>query len=107
VPSEPSSAAAATPCPHGSFGAPATEAEVFAEIQRILFAELYPPRAVRREDSLLKDLQLDSLTLTVLAVGLEDRFRIHLLPEASDGIETVGDLAGWVFRRTQEEGRGA
>jgi acyl carrier protein len=47
----------------------------------------------------LKDLQLDSLGLTVLAVGLENRFRVKLSEEDAVGLATVEDLAKLVVTR--------
>ena len=51
---------------------------------------------------LLDDLHLDSLELIVLAVGLEDHFRVKLSEHDTVGIATVGDLARLVARRTRE-----
>ncbi|RYE93409.1 MAG: acyl carrier protein [Myxococcales bacterium] len=48
---------------------------------------------------LLDDLHLDSLELTVLAVGLEDHFRVKLSEHDTLGIVTVADLARLVARR--------
>ena len=42
--------------------------------------------------------QLDSLGLTVLAVGLENRFRVKLSEEDAAGVRTVADLARCVRR---------
>ena len=52
--------------------------EVVDEIRRIARQELELQRPVDAGDELIRDLQLDSLGLTILAVGLEDRFRIKL-----------------------------
>jgi acyl carrier protein len=75
------------------------EGEVVAEIRRILGEELEWKGAVEPSHHLLKDLQLDSLGLTVLAVGLENRFRVKLSEEDSVGIVTVEDLARLVSKR--------
>ncbi|MFL5348342.1 MAG: acyl carrier protein [Hyalangium sp.] len=75
------------------------EGEVVAEIRRILGEELEWKGAVEPSHDLLKDLQLDSLGLTVLAVGLENRFRVKLSEEDSVGIVTVADLARLVSTR--------
>ena len=75
------------------------EGEVVVEIRRILGEELEWKGAVRPSDDLLKDLQLDSLGLTVLAVGLENRFRVKLSEEDSVGVVTVADLARLVSTR--------
>ncbi|WP_224361571.1 acyl carrier protein [Hyalangium versicolor] len=75
------------------------EHEVVAEIRRILGEELEWKGSVEPTHDLLKDLQLDSLGLTVLAVGLENRFRVKLSEEDSVGIATVADLARLVSTR--------
>lgn len=77
--------------------------EVLEEIRRIAQRELQLPRSPEPTDELIGDLQLDSLGLTVLAVGLEDRFRIKLTEEDSARVTTVADLADLVARRAEEE----
>src|SRR5262249_58694056 len=53
----------------------ATDAEVLQFIRALARSELEISRPIGPDDDLLKDLALDSLSLTVLAVGLENRFR--------------------------------
>jgi acyl carrier protein len=77
-------------------------AEVLQAIQDILRRDLEMATLIRPEDALVRDLQLDSMGLTVLAVGLEDRFRIKLTEEDSAGIVTVSDLAERVAQRVLE-----
>jgi acyl carrier protein len=72
------------------------------EIRRIVASELEVERTVEPSDHLIQDLQLDSLGLTVLAVGLEDRFRVKLTEDDSVRVSTVGDLAALVAIRTSE-----
>lgn len=79
-----------------------TEAAVLQEIRRIAAEELEWSKPVQPADDLLRDLQLDSLGLTVLAVGLENRFRVRLTEEDSAGILTVRDLMRLVAARTAE-----
>lgn len=74
--------------------------EVLAEIQRIARDELALSREVRPEDELLGDLQLDSMSLTVLAVALEDRYRIRLDDPETLSLRTVGQLAELIARRS-------
>jgi acyl carrier protein len=76
--------------------------EVLAEIRRIAQEELQLERTVEGSDGLIEDLQLDSLGLTILAVGLEDRFRIKLTEEDSARVSTVDDLANLVSSRACE-----
>jgi len=78
------------------------EAEVMAEIQRIAATDLELSRAISPTDQLIADLELDSLGLTILAVGLEDRFQVKLTQEDSVQVTTVQDLALLVARRTTE-----
>jgi acyl carrier protein len=80
----------------------ATEAQVLEAIRAIARSELELERPISPEDDLLRDLLLDSLGLTVLAVGLENRFRVKLSEEDAAGVQTVGDLARHVASRTGE-----
>lgn len=75
------------------------EDEVLEEIRRVLRDELGVARPVRAEDDLIADLQLDSVGLLTLVVGLEDRFRIALAEEDAAGVRTVQDLAALVRAR--------
>ena len=73
--------------------------EVLGEIGRVLRDELGLARDPRPEDDLVTDLQLDSVGLLTLIVGLEDRFRIALAEEDAAAVRTVGDLAALVAER--------
>jgi acyl carrier protein len=74
---------------------------VVEEIGRLLHDELGLRRAVRAEDDLLADLQLDSVGLLTLVVGLEDRFRVALAEEDAASVRTVSDLAALVAARVE------
>ncbi len=78
-----------------------SEAEVLETIRFIARTELELERPVQPNDDLVADLGLDSLGLTVLAVGLENRFRVKLSQEDAVGLRTVSDLAGLVVRRSE------
>ena len=80
----------------------ALEQAVLDEVRRIAAEELEWTRPVLPTDDLLRDLQLDSLGLTVMAVGLENRFRVRLTEEDSAGILTVQDLMRLVATRATE-----
>lgn len=80
-------------------------AQVLEALDRIAREELELPEPLLPEARLVEDLALDSLKLTVLAVGLEDRFRVRLNEEDAQGIATVGDLAALVVRRAKEQRR--
>lgn len=73
--------------------------EALAEIRRVLREELGLSREVRIEDDLVADLQLDSVALLTLVVGLEDRFRIALEEQDAASVRTVRDLAALVESR--------
>ncbi|HSP77512.1 MAG TPA: acyl carrier protein [Myxococcaceae bacterium] len=75
---------------------------VLSEIHRIVTQELGWEGPVEPSQHLLGDLQLDSLGLMVLAVELENRFRIRLSPDDSARVSTVGELIHLVVRRTAE-----
>lgn len=76
-----------------------SEALVMVEIRRVVELELSAPRPIQPGDRLVDDLGLDSLTLTTLAVELEDRFQIILSDDEATRIRTVGELARCVAAR--------
>jgi acyl carrier protein len=76
--------------------------EVLREIGRVLREELALSREPLPEDDLVRDLQLDSVGLLTLVVGLEDRFRVALKEEDAGAVRTVGDLVALVLRRREE-----
>ena len=82
-------------------GTVATELQVLDAIRTIARTELEMERPISPEDDLLRDLALDSLGLTVLAVGLENRFRVKLSEEDAAGVQTVAVLARHVASRTE------
>ncbi len=88
------------------------EVEVLAEIARIAREELELERPLTLDDrdeadlgtlreTTLAALALDSVARTVLAVALEDRFRVRL-EEADANVATVGELARIVAARASE-----
>jgi len=79
----------------------ATDDEVLQFIRALARSELEIFRPIEPGDDLLKDLALDSLSLTVLAVGLENRFRVKLSEEDAAGVQTVADLARHVASRSE------
>ena len=76
--------------------------EVLAEIRRVARDELGLSRAVRDGDDLVADLQLDSVALLTLVVGLEDKFRIALKEEDAAAVRTVRELAALVEERRKQ-----
>ena len=77
--------------------------EVIEEMKRIAQRELELTGTIAPGAQLVRDLGLDSLGMTVLAVGLENRFRIRLQETDAEGIVTVEDLARLVVRRLGEQ----
>ena len=73
--------------------------EILAEIRRVFSGELEIPEPVELRHELAKDLGVDSMGAIVLAVGLEDRFRVKLSDEDAAAVVTVQDL---VERRSSE-----
>jgi acyl carrier protein len=73
--------------------------EVLREISRILRDELGVAKAPEPTDDLLADLQLDSVSILTLVVGLEDRFRVALEEEDASKVRTVQELAALVVSR--------
>lgn len=76
--------------------------EVQARIAHILRTEAQHEGDIHASSDLLRDLQLDSMSLTVLLVGLEDHYRVRLDGEDAGGVVTVADLAALVIQRTGE-----
>ncbi len=79
-----------------------SEGAVVEEIRRLVQGELRFARRPEPHDDLVADLQLDSVGILTLVVGLEDRFRVILGEEDASRVRTVGDLAALVARRARE-----
>ncbi len=80
---------------------PSTD-DVVREIQRICDAELRLARPIAPALQLARDLGLDSLAAMILAVGLEDRYRVRLNEQDAATLVTVADLVSLVQRRCAE-----
>jgi acyl carrier protein len=78
------------------------EDQVLGEIRRIFKTELERDEPVELTHDLLRELHVDSLAAVVLAVGLEDRFRVKLSEEDTVGVITVADLVKRVGARVRE-----
>ena len=79
--------------------------ETLAEVRRIFAEELGRSGAVEPGHALAADLQLDSVQLLTLVVGLENRFRIAIAEEDAEEVRTVADLVVLVERRRAEAER--
>ena len=75
-----------------------SEETVLSEIKRVVEGELKLAAAITPQSRLVEDLGLDSLTMTTLAVELEDRFRVILSDDAAS-LRTVSELAKYVAER--------
>lgn len=80
---------------------------VLSEIRRILADELEHPGPVELHHDLSADLQVDSMGAAILAVALEDRFRVKLTGVEAGSIVSVADLVGAVERAVRETRREA
>ena len=80
---------------------PSTTA-VLAEIRAIAQAELEHTGPIGENDELIADLGIDSLGAIVLAVGLENHFRVHLHEQDAGALVTIGDLVRLVQQRCRE-----
>jgi acyl carrier protein len=76
--------------------------EILAEIRRILVTDLEFTGAVEPGHELAADLQVDSVGAFVLAVALEDRFRVKLTGTEAATVVSVEDLVDVVERAVHE-----
>ncbi len=76
--------------------------QVLEEIRRIARTDLEFTGDVIASSRLNEDLHLDSMAMIVVAVGLENRFRVKLQEEDAGQIGTVGDLIKLVVLRVGE-----
>lgn len=79
------------------------QTRILEELRRIAKKELEFERPIEPSMTLKDDLQLDSMGLIVVAVGLENAFRVNLQEEDQEEdageISTVADLLVLVERR--------
>ena len=78
---------------------PDLRAEILDEIRQTLSADLEIAEPVELHHELARDLGIDSMGAIILAVGLEDRFRIKLSDGDASEVVTVRDLIDLVERR--------
>ena len=81
---------------------PDLRAEILAEIRRVFSVDLEVTEPVEPHHELGRDLRVDSMGAVVLAVALEDRFRVKLSDEDALMVVTVKDLVDLVERRSRE-----
>lgn len=70
--------------------------DVLAAIQRIIETRTDYRGKVSMESDLIKDLELDSVSRTLVLVALEDHYAISLEGDLLLDIRTVGQLVGLV-----------
>ena len=75
---------------------------VLEEIRRIARVDLEFTGEILPAARLNEDLHLDSMAMIVVAVGLENMFRVKLQEEDAGLILTVGDLVQLVVKRVGE-----
>ena len=73
-----------------------TDGEVLGTLRRLARERLQLERELSEELRLVEDLGLDSLSQQVLAMEVENHFRICLDEEDEEEIRTVGDLVGTI-----------
>ena len=78
------------------------DARVLEEIRRIARVDLEFAGEVLPTARLNDDLHLDSMAMIVVAVGLENVFRVKLQEEDAGQLVTVGDLVQLVVQRVGE-----
>lgn len=75
---------------------------IFSLLEELLGRELDVTVQITAETRLLEDLALDSVGLTIVAVALENHFRIRLDEADATQIRTAGELVTLVQRRARE-----
>lgn len=78
------------------------QTQVLEELRRIARTDLEYEGTLELGQRLKEDLHLDSMAMIVVAVGLENRFRVKLDEGDAGAIVTVGDLVALVQRRLTE-----
>lgn len=73
--------------------------EIYEAVRDVLRKELDHHGEIEPSTRLVEDLELDSLRLLTLVVGLEDRFEVALEEGDEEGVLTVADLVGVLERR--------
>ncbi len=79
------------------------ETDVLEELAKIARRDLEVAVELTPALRLHEDLQLDSMQMIIVAVGLENRFRVKLAEEDAPALKTVGDLCALVVRRVREQ----
>ena len=79
------------------------KSQILEELRRIAKRELEFEGAIEPAMTLKKDLALDSMGMIVVAVGLENKFRVRLNEEDGGDLSTVSDLLSLVEMRINKQ----
>ncbi len=79
-----------------------SEQDVLATIESIAKAELDHQRPVLAHHRLIADLGIDSLGSMILAVGLENHYRVRLNEQDAATLVTVADVIALVRKRVAD-----
>lgn len=77
--------------------------EILGQIRRTMAADLEYSGPVELGHGLSTDLRIDSMGAVVLAVALEDRFRVRLPGIEAGSVLSVEDLVGAVERAVRQD----
>jgi acyl carrier protein len=78
-----------------------TEQEILAGVGKIINEITGIPAAeVTPEKSFVDDLDIDSLSMVEIAVGVEDRFGVKVPDNELANLKTVGDAVDYVAKTT-------
>jgi acyl carrier protein len=80
-----------------------TEVELCSRIREVLQKVIYKTASLENltpESRLQEDLDMDSVRVVDLVLGLEDEFGIRIEDEAIEKIKTMGDLTDLVRSKT-------
>ena len=76
---------------------------VLDELRSVARTELDFHKPIELSHALQRDLALDSVSMVVVAVALENRFRVRLDEQDAGALATVRDLVNLVCRRVSEQ----
>jgi len=79
------------------------ESDVLEVLKTIAARDLEYTGELSTTMRLREDLQLDSMQMIIVAVGLENHFKVKLGEEDAGELKTVGDLCALVRRRVGEQ----
>ena len=84
-----------------------TREEILSGLEEIARQKLERAGELSEETRLVEDLRLDSMGLLILAIEVENRFRIRLDEQGVAGIETAGELADAIVEALASDGGAA